>query len=66
MPLFLTIFEGPTHANARPVVVTDDAEVMAAVRSLLIRRLTEGSPGAVVPLRKRSRLFREEKPSLDT
>jgi hypothetical protein len=50
MPLFLTIFEGPTPDSAMPLLATHDPEILAAVRQLLLDRLIEGA-GPVIPLR---------------
>lgn len=53
MPLFLTIFEGPTPLKARPILATRDPDIIATVRQLLMARL-EGKPaGKVGPLRPR-------------
>ena len=41
MSLFLTIFEGTTPADARPVVAISDADIIAAVRRLLFERLAD-------------------------
>jgi hypothetical protein len=38
MSLFLTIFEGTTPADARPIVAISDADIIAAVRRLLFER----------------------------
>jgi hypothetical protein len=62
MPLFLTILEGPTPADARPIVAISDAKIISSIRSLLMKRLSGGSPGAVVPLRKSPRPCCEEGP----
>jgi len=39
MPLFLTIFEGATPADAQPIIAIQDPEIMAMLRSLLFQRL---------------------------
>jgi hypothetical protein len=38
MSLLLTIFEGTTPADARPMVAMRDANIIAAVRRLLFER----------------------------
>jgi hypothetical protein len=50
MSLFLTIFEGTTPADARPVVAISDADIIAAVRRLLFERLADKATRKVVPL----------------
>ena len=41
MPLFLTIFDGPTPAEARPLLTTRDPDAIAVVRNFLMKRITE-------------------------
>jgi hypothetical protein len=50
MSLFLTIFEGTTPADARPVVAISDADIIAAVRRLLFERLADKATRKAVPL----------------
>jgi hypothetical protein len=52
MALFLTILEGPTPAEARPIVAISDAKILSAVRKLLLQRLSDGSPAPGIILRK--------------
>jgi hypothetical protein len=51
MPLFLTIFEGSTPADARPIVAIRDTDIIAAVRRLLFERLADNAKQKVVHLR---------------
>lgn len=41
MPLFLTILEGPTAPEARPIMAIHDPHILAAVRALMHDRLTD-------------------------
>jgi hypothetical protein len=59
MSLFLTIFEGTTPANARPVVAISDADIIAAVRRLLLERLADKAARKAVPLPSNSEVSRE-------
>ena len=51
MSPFLTIFEGTTPADARPVVAISDADIIAAVRRLLFERLADNAKQKVVHLK---------------
>jgi len=51
MPLFLTICEGTTPADARPVVAISDADIIAAVRRLLFERLADKAKRKIVHLK---------------
>ena len=44
MPLFLTILEGATPEEARPILAIRDAQILATVRAMLNARLREASP----------------------
>jgi hypothetical protein len=59
MPLFLTIFEGTTPADARPVVAISDADIAATVRSLLFERLGDEPTRKIVPLKPMPKVSRE-------
>jgi hypothetical protein len=59
MPLFLTIFEGTSPADARPVVAISDADIVATVRSLLLERLGDGPARKIVPLKPMPKGSRE-------
>lgn len=39
MSLFLTIFEGVTPSDARPLIAINDPEIIATVRDMLVKRL---------------------------
>ena len=41
MPLYLTILEGPTPDEARPIVAIRDARILAMVQKMLTARLSE-------------------------
>jgi hypothetical protein len=41
MAIFLTVFEGDSPAQARPVLATADPAIIAVVRRLLMDRLVE-------------------------
>jgi len=53
MVFFLTIFEGSTPADARPVVAIKDPDILAVVRQMLSDRLTEALGDPVLPLKAR-------------
>jgi hypothetical protein len=59
MPLFLTIFEGTTPADARPIVAISDAEIVATVRSLLLERLADEPTRKIVQLKPMPKVSRE-------
>ena len=44
MPLFLTILEGATPDEARPILAIRDAQILATVRAMLHARLREAPP----------------------
>jgi len=44
MPLFLTILEGATPDEARPILAIRDAQILATVRAMIHARLREPSP----------------------
>ena len=44
MPFFLTILEGATPDEARPILAIHDAEILGAVRTMLHTRLGEVPP----------------------
>jgi hypothetical protein len=44
MPLFLTILEGATPDEARPILAIRDAQILATVRAMIHARLREASP----------------------
>jgi hypothetical protein len=44
MPLFLTILEGATPDEARPILAIRDAQILATVRAMIHARLRETSP----------------------
>jgi hypothetical protein len=44
MPLFLTILEGATPDEARPILAIRDAQILATVRAMIHARLREGAP----------------------
>lgn len=44
MRLFLTILEGPSPAEAKPLIATEDPRVIAAAVRELANRLTPGRP----------------------
>jgi hypothetical protein len=62
MPLFLTIFEGSTPADARPIVAISDAAIIATVRSLLLERLRDEPTRKVVHLKPMPKPSRESGP----
>lgn len=55
MPIFLTVFEGDSPAQARPVVATSDPAIIAVVRRLLWDRLAEAPTSPVLHLQRRQR-----------
>jgi hypothetical protein len=59
MSLFLTIFEGTTPADARPIVAISDADIVATVRSLLLERLADEPTRKIVHLKPRLEVSRE-------
>jgi len=59
MSLFLTIFEGTTPADARPIVAISDADIVATVRSLLLERLVDKPPRKIVHLKPMPEVSRE-------
>lgn len=44
MPLFLTILEGATPDEARPILAIRDAQILATVRAMIHTRLSGASP----------------------
>ena len=52
MPLYLTILEGPTPAEAHPLLATHDPAIIRVVRQLLMDRLAEAPDR---PLRRLTR-----------
>ena len=44
MPLFLTILEGATPDEARPILAIRDPQILATVRAMIHARLHEASP----------------------
>lgn len=52
MPLFLTILEGTTPEEARPIMAIRDAQILATVRGMIHARLAAESPDTVVSLSK--------------
>jgi len=44
MPLFLTILEGATPDEARPILAIRDTQILATVRAMIHARLRETSP----------------------
>jgi hypothetical protein len=59
MSLFLTIFEGTTSADARPIVAISDADIIATVRCLLFEWLADKATRKVVPLTSIPEVSRE-------
>jgi hypothetical protein len=59
MPLFVTIFEGNTPADARPVVAISDADIVATVRALLLERLADEPTRKIVHLKPMPKASRE-------
>ncbi|MCI0369826.1 MAG: hypothetical protein L0214_00230 [candidate division NC10 bacterium] len=55
MRLFLTILEGPSPAEAKPLVATEDSRVIAAAVRELASRLAPGRPKPRVPDRRRGK-----------
>lgn len=54
MRLFLTILEGPNPIEARPLIATEDQELISAVvRNLMARLGGKHPPGQVVELVRR-------------
>jgi hypothetical protein len=62
MALFITIFQGPTPAQAHPLLAVNDAEILNAVRRILVRRLSENTSSTLVPLKKPARVPTQEPP----
>lgn len=52
MPLFLTILEGATPDEARPIMAIRDAQILATVRAMIHARLAAEPPDKVVSLSK--------------
>jgi hypothetical protein len=52
MPLFVTVLEGRTPEEARPILAIRDHKILAAVRTLISERLTEDHADRVVSLSK--------------
>lgn len=52
MPLFVTVLEGRTPEEARPILAIRDHKILAAVRAMISERLTEDHAARVVPLSK--------------
>jgi hypothetical protein len=50
MPVYLTLYEGQTPAEAQPVVATSDPHIIAMVRRLLMERLGDTCPTPVMQL----------------
>ena len=50
MALFLTVFEGDSPAQARPVLATSDPAIIAVVRRLLMDRLVEEPMRSILQL----------------
>jgi hypothetical protein len=59
MSLFLTILEGTTPADARPIVAISDAEIVATVRSLLLERLADEPTRKLLHLKPVPKVSRE-------
>jgi hypothetical protein len=53
MPLFLTILEGTTPDDARPIMAIRDVQILAKVREMVQARLVETAPAPVVPMPRR-------------
>lgn len=60
MPLFLTIFEGPSPLEAKPILATRDPGIIGVVRRLLMERLTEDPVNKLVPLKHPPRRAKKE------
>jgi hypothetical protein len=52
MPLFVTVLEGRTPEDARPILAIRDHKILAAVRAMISERLTEAPVERVVSLSK--------------
>lgn len=52
MAIFLTVFEGDSPAQARPVLATADPAIIAVVRRLLMDRLVEEPTRPVLQLQR--------------
>jgi hypothetical protein len=52
MPLFVTVLEGRTSEDARPILAIRDHKILAAVRAMISERLTEDHGDRVVSLSK--------------
>jgi len=50
MPLFLTILEGTTPEEARPILAIRDAQILATVRAMVHARLAEEPRDNVISL----------------
>ncbi len=55
MPLFLTVLEGPTPAEASPLIATGDARLIKAVIDELNDRFVEKTCASILPLPGRSK-----------
>ena len=58
MPLFLTILEGPSPSEAKPLIATSDAHLIGLVAQELFDRLGGVAPGRALGLAPKAR--REE------
>jgi hypothetical protein len=52
MPLFVTVLEGRTPEDARPILAIRDHKILAAVRAMISERLIEDPVDRVVSLSK--------------
>jgi hypothetical protein len=52
MPLFVTVLEGRTPEDARPILAIRDHKILAAVRAMISERLTDDPGDRVVTLSK--------------
>jgi hypothetical protein len=52
MPLFVTVLEGRTPEDARPILAIRDHKILAAIRAMISERLTEDPNGRIVSLPK--------------
>ena len=50
MPLFVTVLEGRTPEDARPIHAIRDHKILAAVRAMISERLTDDPGDRVVSL----------------
>jgi hypothetical protein len=53
MLLFLTILEGTTPDDARPIMAIRDVQILAKVREMVQARLVETALAPVVPMPRR-------------